>query len=108
MSYRPASASGAVAAALLGVPVALAWVWSLGSVVVHDPDEVVAAVTLQDSEMSLVAAALPFDLYATTAKLEGEAVIRCRAGREIRLGYVTTAMHLRRTVRAAECAARPS
>lgn len=88
---------------LIGLAILALWLFSLGSVLVRDADGVVNDVILRDSERRVVAAALPAGIHASTAKLEGEAVVRCRNGKEVSLGYITSAWHIRRTVRAADC-----
>lgn len=88
-----------VMALLLGA----ANLYMLGSVIVRDADGSVAEVFLRDSDSRIGAHQLLGRIHATTAKLEGEAIVRCRTGKTISLGYITSGWHIRQTVRAADC-----
>jgi hypothetical protein len=77
-----------------------------GSAIVRDGDASVPDVILRGGDREIAARRLPGGVYITTARLEGEAVVRCRNGKEISLGYITSAWHIRQTVRASNC--RPS
>ena len=93
----------AVVSLLIGVCVLAAWRYMLGSVIVRDPDKIVAEIVLRDSIDRISAARLPLGFHVSAAKLEGDAVIRCRNGKEVSLGYITGGWHIRRTVRAQDC-----
>lgn len=104
LDFRP----HALALLLIGCVVLAGWLYLQGSVIVRDADGVVEAVFLRDSVDQVRARRFPGRVHAITVVLEGEAVIRCRNGQEISLGYITGAFHLSQTVRAADCVARLS
>jgi hypothetical protein len=79
------------------------WVYSLGSIIVLDTGKSISAVRLQNSGQTLPVRRLPGSLYLSTVRLEGEAVIQCRNGALLNLGYITTAVHVWRTVRPPDC-----
>ena len=101
--YRPMLIGAAVLAFIIGVPVGMATLVGAGSAIVLDADNSVSAVYLADSERRVDAAGPLFGIHATTAKLEGEAVIACRNGKVLSLGYITTAVHHWRVIRARDC-----
>ena len=102
-----AARSGVSAAALmllpLGILLILAWAYVLGSVIVRDADRSLAGVALSNGHDHIAVRRLLGDLYITSVKLEGEAVLRCRNGRAVSLGYITTATHMSYTASAATC-----
>jgi len=80
-----------------------AHLFAAGSVIVRDTDGSVSSVILRNSAEELAVVALPAGLYASTARIEGEAVVRCRNGKVVSLGYITSGWHVWRTIRAQDC-----
>lgn len=89
---------GALPACLIG----LVFAFSLGSVIVRDPDGVVKSVMLRNSGQTVAASQLG-SVHFSTAVIEGEAIVRCRNGAEPTFGYITSGVHHWRSVRAADC-----
>lgn len=88
-----------VLAGLLG----LARLYAAGSVVVRDVDGSITSAALRNDGRKIGIHRLPGGLHLSTARLEGEAVVRCSNGKAISLGYVTSGWHVWRTMRARDC-----
>lgn len=107
----PGSRIGAVLViiALIAFGFGLLQLWLQGSMVILDADGVVKEVVLRDSSREVRAAHLVGGLHVTNAHLEGEALVRCKNGREISYGYYTAATHIWQKIEASDCrAARPA
>ncbi|MBY0284656.1 MAG: hypothetical protein K2W81_11935 [Sphingomonas sp.] len=89
--------------ALIGFGFGWVLLYAQGSMVILDADGVVDEVVLRDSSRQVSAMQLVGGLYVTNAHLEGEALVRCRNGREINYGYYTAATHIWQTIEASDC-----
>ncbi|GAA4814949.1 hypothetical protein GCM10023232_08210 [Sphingosinicella ginsenosidimutans] len=90
---------------VLTVPIGAFILFMAGSFVIRDADGAVGGVLLTDSVRTVAARRFPGGVYATTAQLEGEAVVRCRNGHRVSFGYITGGIHIWRTVRTRDCTA---
>lgn len=83
--------------------------YAQGSMIILDADGVVKEAILRDSSHQVRAMHLVGGLHVTMAGLEGEALVRCRNGREISYGYYTAVTHIWHKIEASDCdAARPT
>lgn len=77
--------------------------YAQGSMAILDADGVVKEVILRNSSRRVIATRLVGGLFVTNAHLEGEALVRCRNGREINYGYYTIATHIWQKIEASDC-----
>lgn len=88
---------------LMALPVLFMVVWANGSFIIRDRDNVVAEVFIRNSLHEAHASRFFFGLWWTTARLEGEAVVRCSNGVELNFGYITSATHVWETITGGTC-----
>lgn len=88
---------------LMALPVVFLILYANGSLIIRDRDDLVAEVFLRNSVQEAHASRFSFGLWWTTARLEGEAVVRCSNGVELNFGYITTATHIWRTITSETC-----
>jgi hypothetical protein len=75
-----------------------------GTLVVRDADNAIDGVFLINGGSTVAVPRRPGGIYATTAQIEGSALVKCRNGRRIQFGYITSGLHEWRTIRARDCA----
>lgn len=82
-----------------------AYLFMAGTLVVRDADSAIDSVFIANGGSTVAVSRFPGRIYATTARIEGYALVKCRNGRRIEFGYITSGLHEWRTIRARDCAA---